>query len=198
VLLFGQSAGAADAFALATLLQSHSLISAVALQSGGGRSLVTVQQVTHWNRRFIQQLGRVNAACLRSVSLHDLNNTTLHPNGSDGSSPVPPAQTLLMNAGKRPTWGPVVDGTVIPIPPLTAGLRVPAIAGSTTREGTLFVLGTYLARAFTLNQTDYDAFLTSNFGPLAADIKTVYPLSSFSSSSPNTTSPSDIALHPAY
>jgi carboxylesterase type B len=183
VLLFGQSAGADDSFVLATLPQALKLIYAAALESGSGRTVATVQQVTPWNRQFVRKAGCSDLACIRAVSLEKLNETEFNFNGSSSTSTnsVPGAETLLQNAGKGDTWGPTVDGAVIPVQPLAAGLRVPAIVGSNSQEGTLFVLGTYHARAFSLNESDYEAFLSYNFGRAASDVNATYPLSKFGS-----------------
>ncbi len=44
VLLYGESAGALKTFVLSTLPQAPSLISAAAIESGGGREIATVEQ----------------------------------------------------------------------------------------------------------------------------------------------------------
>ncbi len=57
VLLFGQSAGAADAFAIATLPESPRLIRAAALESGAGRDLATIADAKVWYSEFLSAMN---------------------------------------------------------------------------------------------------------------------------------------------
>ena len=59
-MLFGQSAGASNAFAIATMKNAPGLIRAAALQSGGGRDYGTVSQAEGWHRSFAEQTGCEN------------------------------------------------------------------------------------------------------------------------------------------
>jgi carboxylesterase type B len=95
---------------------------------------------------------------------------------------VPAATTPFIYEGAGARWGPVIDGDIISVSPAEVGCKVPAIFGFNANEGTLFVLGEYLARSFTLNQTQYDEFLTYNFGPLASKVNETYSVEKFSSS----------------
>lgn len=72
--------------------------------------------------------------------------------------------------------GPLVDGKVIRKAPASAGVKVPSSFGSTTSEGMLFVLGTYLAKQ---TQETYNDFLSYQFGPLASRANSTYPTSEF-------------------
>lgn len=87
-------------------------------------------------------------------------------------------------------WGPVIDGSLIKGQLLERGVQVPSVFSSTTKEGTLFVLGEYQGAFATLNSTDYDVFLNIHFGSLAPLVKGKYPLSDFPPSqlSPNSVS----------
>lgn len=165
VLLFGQSAGAADTFIISSLPQASSLISAAVLQSGAGGELQTTSDVRNATEAFVKALGCSvdDIACVRAASVSALNSSSV---ASGSSSP-----------------GPVVDGTTVPAQPLEAGLKVPAVAGSTTDEGTLFILSQYQANVLTLNSTDYDGFLTRMFGPLAQKVNETYSLSNYTGSS---------------
>lgn len=179
VLLFGQSAGAVNVFVLSTVPQAPQLIRAAAMESGGGRDMPTVEQASVWNNKFVAALNcsLSDAECIRGVSLEALNETEaalVYP-----PSGVPDSDTLLANDGKGATWGPVIDGDVIATQPSTVGVKVPAIFGSNADDGSLFVFGAYGARALSLNETDYDAFLTQNFRSLAAQVNETYPLSNF-------------------
>jgi carboxylesterase type B len=91
------------------------------------------------------------------------------------------AVCLLGNNGLGVAWGPVVDGVVLPTRPSQAGVKVPSIIGSATNEGQIFTLGEYTAGVASLNQTDYDVFLKTVFGPLAATVNSTYAISKFDS-----------------
>ncbi|EFW99378.1 carboxylesterase type b [Grosmannia clavigera kw1407] len=187
VMVFGQSAGALDTFVLSTLPQATTLMSAAAMESGGGRNIPNISEVVDWNRKFAAAVGCTpsDVACLRGLPL-----ATLHSAGVtvelavDGASAPPTANTLLQNAGKGATWGPVVDGTIVPRQPAEAGVQVPSILGSNTQDGSLFVVDQYGPHALQLGSDSYEQFLTSNFGALADSIEKTFPLASFESSIP--------------
>ncbi|KAI7780475.1 hypothetical protein LA080_015988 [Diaporthe eres] len=165
VMLFGQSAGASDTFIISSLPRASSLIGAAILQSGAGSVLDTTADAQNATQAFVKALGcgLDDVACVRGASVSALNSSMT---ASGSSSP-----------------GPIVDGAIIPAQPLEAGLKVPAVAGSTTDEGTLFILSQYQATVLTLNSTDYDGFLTTTFGPLAQKVNETYPLSNYNGSS---------------
>jgi carboxylesterase type B len=109
-----------------------------------------------------------------------MNDTILAlPNFGAG---IADSDTLLGHNGYGVVYGPVVDGVIVPAQPAVAGLKVSSIVGSTTTEGALFALGAYGLRAETLNQTDYDLFLTDNFGPIASTVNSSYSVSLFEGS----------------
>lgn len=85
----------------------------------------------------------------------------------------------LSHVGRGFSWGPLVDGKVIPRAPASAGVKVPSVFGSTTSEGMLFVLATYSQNLTKQTQDTYDDFLTYQFGPLASRVNSTYPLSNF-------------------
>lgn len=95
-----------------------------------------------------------------------------------GSS-VPGASTLLENDGTGPGWGPLVDGELIPTNPGDAGVRVPSIFGSNSKEGSLPLLSRYGHHITKLNQSTYNGFLRFNFGPLSAVVNQTYSLAKF-------------------
>lgn len=162
VMLFGQSAGAADTYIISSLPQAPSLISAAIMQSGSGSRLQTKSDVQNVTETFVKALGcgLDDIACLRGASLSAINSSSGPASGSS-----------------LPTI--IVDGTIVPAQPLEAGLKVPAVAGSTTDEGTLFILSQYQTGVLTLNSTDYDGFLTNRFGSLAQRVNETYPLSKY-------------------
>lgn len=57
VLLFGQSAGAINAYTLATLPEATELFSAAALESGAGRDPATVKKAQPWQQHFLDALN---------------------------------------------------------------------------------------------------------------------------------------------
>lgn len=162
VLLFGQSAGALDAFIISSLPQAPSLISAAILESGAGSNLSTIADVEAQNEAFVKGLNcsTTDIACLRDAPISAINASSTAISGS---------------------LGVVVDGTIIPSQPLQQGLKVPAMAGSTTDEGTLFLLAQYQTGILDLNATSYNQYLTSSFGPLAQQINQTYPLTNYES-----------------
>lgn len=57
MLLFGQSAGAFNTFAIATMDEAPSLISAAIMESGGGADFASVTEAQPWNDLFLTGLG---------------------------------------------------------------------------------------------------------------------------------------------
>lgn len=90
--------------------------------------------------------------------------------------------TPLVYAGARTHWGPVVDGGFVKESPAEAGVRVPSIFGSTSKDGSLAVLSFYGVGALVLNQTVYDSFLRANFGRLAARVNATFAARKFGGS----------------
>lgn len=91
-------------------------------------------------------------------------------------------------------FGPAIDGNLIPAHPTQAGVKVPSLMGSTAQEGTLFVYVSYGNATASLNQTDYDQILVSNFGSQAATVNSTYPVSRYS----NTEQPVFYAIDDVY
>lgn len=160
VLLFGQSAGAQDTFVISSLPEAPSLVSAAILQSGLPGNLSTLEDVNPQGLAFVRDLNcsTTDAACVRDAPLSALNASY---------------------TGSSTGLGLIVDGTVVTSQPLEAGLKVPAIAGTTTDEATLFILAMFQADVVNLNATAYNTYLTSTFGPLASRVNETYPLSGF-------------------
>lgn len=165
VLLFGQSAGAFDTFVLSSLPQAPQLMSAAILQSGAGNNLSTTEQARPQSEAFVKGLNcsTTDLGCLQSASLEAINASYTGNEGFNGL---------------------IVDGTIIPEQPLVAGSKVPAIAGSTTQEGTLFLLAMFREGVVNLTATDYDTFLRNMFPDpdIAQRINESYPVSRFNTS----------------
>ncbi|KAI0125007.1 Alpha/Beta hydrolase protein [Xylariales sp. AK1849] len=180
VLLFGQSAGAFDSFVLTTRPEAPELMKAAAMESGGGRDVVTVDQAQAQHMRFVNALNcsATDITCFRAASPSALADAV----SSMPGDPAPACFTPFNNLGARTPWGPLVDGQFIPVSPSTVGTKVPAIFGSNTDEGTLFAFGAYGAAGLTLNQSAYDTFLSYNFGPLASKVNQTFPVDRFNGS----------------
>ncbi|XXG96421.1 hypothetical protein Hte_002703 [Hypoxylon texense] len=172
------SAGAGDTFVLATLPEITGLVRAAAFESGAGRDLATVADAKVWYSGFVESLNcsKPDLSCLRSAqpSAFQTTASTLPDPG------VVTVNTALVNNGTRSTWSPLIDGKFIKEQPSAVGVKVPSIIGSTTDEGSLFVLGYYQAAAIfgQLTQSDYDKFLAYNFGPLAGRVNETYSVAS--------------------
>ncbi|KAI1144317.1 alpha/beta-hydrolase [Hypoxylon sp. FL0543] len=182
VLLFGESAGAIDAFVLATLPEIPQLVRAAAFESGAGRDLATVADSKVWYSEFLNAMNctKPDLSCLRSA-----NTSTLQIAVSAMPGPsVVTVNSALVNNGTRSSWTALIDGKLIKEQPSTSGVKVPSIVGSNANEGSLFVLGAYGAAALLdqLNQSEYDEFLTYNFGPLATRVNETYSVASFNGS----------------
>lgn len=166
VLLFGQSAGAADAFVISTLPQAKDLFQSVILESGLSTVLPTLANASASNE---QVVGLVNCstsdvACLRAAPISALNAAT--------------AATTSDTAR-----GLVLDGQVVAEQPVEVGVQVPAVVGSTAKEGSLFILSAFQTSFANLGPSDYDTFLRGMFGPAAASrIRETYPLAMFNGS----------------
>jgi para-nitrobenzyl esterase len=57
MVLFGQSAGAADTFLIASMDEAPKLINSAIMESGGGRDFPSVAEAEPWNELFATTLG---------------------------------------------------------------------------------------------------------------------------------------------
>jgi carboxylesterase type B len=57
MVLFGQSAGAFNTFAIATMDEAPGLINAAIMESGGGSDFASVAEAQPWNDLFFTTLG---------------------------------------------------------------------------------------------------------------------------------------------
>lgn len=163
VLLFGQSAGALNAVVLSSLPQAPQLMSAAIMQSGAGSNLSTLAAATPQSEAYVGRLNCTTADCAQNASLDIVR--------------------AAYNTTEVGYTGPVVDGSVVPVQPVLAGSKVPVMAGSTTQEATLFLLGQFRETATNLTAADYDALLVSLFGSnndIVSRVNATYPLSRFS------------------
>ncbi|KAH8677987.1 Carboxylesterase [Xylariales sp. PMI_506] len=180
VLLFGQSAGASDTFTIATMEEAPQLMKAAAMESGGGRELVTIKQAQTWQTTFVEALNcsLTDIDCVRAAS----TDAVVAASYAMPTYVPPGTYSPFNNLGARSQWGPVVDGDFIAVSPGTAGVKVPSIFGSNADEGSLFVVGAYGSKTTSLTQADYDVFLEYNFGPLASVVNETYSAKLFNGS----------------
>lgn len=69
VMIYGQSAGATDAYAISTLPQAPKLLHSAIFESGGGREFASLGEVQHWQRQFLHALNCSAANVRESVFL---------------------------------------------------------------------------------------------------------------------------------
>lgn len=169
VTVFGESAGSISVCIALATPRAEGLFHRAIMQSGvcGGQAELAVAQeqgVTLSNALGCgvdpDELG-----CLRSHSADAVNQA------------LKVSDALFLGDGV--TWGPIVDGVVVPEPPLTAFLtgdvaNVPLILGSNADEGTIFI---ELAGGMT--SESLEALLSAWFPSGAEQILTEYPRSDF-------------------
>ena len=184
VVLFGQSAGATDAWALSTLPQARGLFSAVILESSVPDTLPDLAAASATSAPLLAALRCTTAACLRAV-----NVTALRTAFFDSA---PAAGLIALNASYprsalTPGLGLVLDGVVVPAQPLAVGPAVPAIVGSNTNEASLFVLSGLRLAAFELEEGAYESFLFLAFpnATRRAAVKARYPYARFAGAPEN-------------
>ncbi|CEN60539.1 hypothetical protein ASPCAL02975 [Aspergillus calidoustus] len=183
VLAFGQSAGATDLYAIASLPQAPSLFKSAIIESIALPQLTLKSVAQKLGASFAKtlQCGLDDKSCLQSVSSSDIHKAyssdSYLGSGLGGYSPgVANSQT--------PKYWPIVDGNVIKENPLTRGSQVPTVFGYNQQEGTLDAISAYNSPEViaSLTAANYTAFLQGNFGSAAARmIQKYYPLSAFDS-----------------
>jgi carboxylesterase type B len=176
VMLHGESAGAIDAFTVATLEQAPRLMSALISESGGGRHAPLGATAQSLGKNYAQSLkcAANDAKCLRSKSTDELTSSfrglpTLNAKKMGAVSIDSPADGRFT---------PFVDGKIVQNQPGEQPVRVPAIFGSNAYEGTLFARGQFSSPA-SATEKDYKNFLQENFGNQAKEVEEKYPLASF-------------------
>ncbi|KAJ5155802.1 hypothetical protein N7492_008605 [Penicillium capsulatum] len=113
VLLFGQSAGAADGYVVASLPEAPSLINSFISESGGGRGLIdnsTLQSVGASYARTLN-CGISNKDCLRSKSVGDLEKA--YDNDKFLKEGIGAAGALGIMSAKTHVFYPYADGKII-------------------------------------------------------------------------------------
>ena len=173
VTLFGQSAGSIDVCTHLTTPGSEGLFHRAIMQSGAcSTSALTKTEAQAQGKKLSKALkcdsSSDELACLRKEGADKVNKALAMKEG------------LIIGEGA--SWGPSVDGVVVPEMPmkrLQSGNfnKVPVLAGFTKDEGTIFLLS---AKMFVMTATEYDTLITKIFGAtLGAKVKAEYPLSAY-------------------
>ncbi|KAJ5980436.1 hypothetical protein N7481_007734 [Penicillium waksmanii] len=181
VNLFGQSAGAEDAFIISSLPKAPQLINSFISESGGGKNLVTKATLQTTGANYASILGCGSSkSCLQAKSASELlkayakdgeSGYMSYGIGVDGAIGVTSAHTH--------TFYPYVDGKVIPQEPISRGSRVPAIFGFNLNEGVIYAGSTCETNETACTEAGYGDFLKANYGPMASTVEKYYPLSKF-------------------
>ncbi|KAF2669075.1 alpha/beta-hydrolase [Microthyrium microscopicum] len=166
VLLFGESAGAISTWILAGLPDATKWMSSAICESGAGIPTLTQSAGTQLGAQIVQNLNcsASDGACIKSKQYSDLLSSL-------------PASSGLSLANLLNTFGPYVDGNVIPENPSNVAAKVPVIYGTNADEGTFFI--SPIVNPTTFANASYSAVVSSLFKTDAASILSAYPLSAF-------------------
>ncbi|CRG84094.1 Acetylcholinesterase 1 [Talaromyces islandicus] len=190
VVLFGQSAGATDIFAVASLPQAPSLMNAVIAESIPDTQVLANWTMQSTSASYAKALNcsASDKSCLQSKTVTEIQaayaNDAYLKQGLGSASHVG-----VSNPVTHSFW-PYVDGYVIAEDPSTRGPQVPMVIGYNQREGVLDTLAKYDSIALAENATaaQYKTFLVQNFGPAGAKlVENYYPLSLFEALTGNDT-----------
>lgn len=145
-MLHGQSAGAQDAWTLATLPEAPELFSAGTYESGAGVDTTTGNNAQKIGEAYAKALNcsssnvscpshcgagladsRIQPSCLRAASVQDLVAKLKDlPILNTGYGNFP---GLEINSIEAISLGPSVDGDLIKVQPSEAGVQVPSVMG---------------------------------------------------------------------
>jgi para-nitrobenzyl esterase len=183
VMVFGESGGGFKTGTLLAMPAAHGLFHKASVESGAALTRLSRAQATDTALRVLKGLG------IKPNELHKMADVPaqafvdIQLAATQGKGPlVDPSDTRdghlhRANFLQPGSWGPVVDGTVLPsspfdpvATPVSAG--IPLMVGHNRDEATFFNMG----RADTFNMDDaaLKARLTSEFGELAGKIETTY------------------------
>jgi carboxylesterase type B len=164
IMLFGESAGAFDAWIIATLPQSTDLIHSAVMESGGLLVPQTVDSIRTVTGDFVSRLGCSvdDLSCVQTAPLDKINSSYWATIGA--------------------VWplGAVLDGKLISEQPLSAGVKVPSIIGSNANEGTLFFTPPYAPNEpWNITENDYHDYVDRMYGLASQRVKDAYPRENF-------------------
>jgi para-nitrobenzyl esterase len=177
VTVFGESAGGVSVAIHLISEASQPLFHRGIIESGMClMQTTTLAQAEAIGQRYATGVGCTNAAdaltCLRNLPVEQVIT-------GPADKVTTPGGVFFQDASKNYTFGPSVDGTVLPeqIEAAFAAKRiskVPVLQGANTSEGILFHAGVF-GDVKPANQTEYKAALTTRFGAKADAIIKKYP-----------------------
>ncbi|PLB50894.1 alpha/beta-hydrolase [Aspergillus steynii IBT 23096] len=182
VLLFGQSAGAANVYIVGSLPQASSLVNGVIAESGAGRPVTIneTQQATGASYARTLKCSTNDKACMQSKSLAELRNA--YKTDPFLQTGVGHYDDLSVGNPKTPGFHPYVDGDFIPQDPYKSGVNVPTVFGFTEKEATVFIAQwaiTQLQKKIVPTPALYKDFLRKDFGKAAPLVEKYYKPSDF-------------------
>ncbi len=171
VLVFGQSAGSTNTCTMVMSPLASGLLSGAMMHSGMCTAR-PMQMAEEAGTKLAEKLGCTSdvLTCLRAKP----------------ASEIASAMTLDFKVGGF-SWGPVVDGYVLPAPPaaLVAAKKhnkVPVIIGTTAHEFTTLWRSAFPAIPFPQSANDHENAMSSIFGPTyGPQVSAKYPASSYGS-----------------
>lgn len=181
VLLFGQSAGAENAYVIASLPQAPSLFHSVISESGGGRGLINNETTQKVGASYAQALNcsLTDKSCLKSKTPDELTNA--YNDDKFLSEGVGYWGLLGVLGPITHSFYPYADGKIVPEDPYTSGVKVPAVFGSTKNDGIIYSLLWANSSGNIPSPAAYKEFLGKDFGQAASLVEKQYPLSLFES-----------------
>ena len=172
VTIFGESAGGMSVGAHLASPASKGLFHRAAIQSGGvGETLDTLTAAQAQGTKLVQKLGCDAAQntldCIRGKKADDVIKA------------LPLKAGFFFGTGA--SWGPLVDGVVLPKQPMTLVKdgkwnKVPLLLGTNKDEGTLFI---FLGQLAAMTKVQYSAWVTSFFGAQATKVLAEYPVTGY-------------------
>ncbi|KAH8429769.1 uncharacterized protein LDX57_007441 [Aspergillus melleus] len=182
VLLFGQSAGAENAYIVGSLPQASSLVNSIISESGGGRSLVLNATQQSVGASYAQALkcDSSDKSCLQCRSISDLRSAYTHDDFLGRG--VGNYDALGVTGPNTHTFYPYVDGNFITKDPRDTGVNVPTVFGFNENEATVYAASwaaTNLQKKIVPTPSLYKDFLRRDFGPAAWLVEKYYRPSDF-------------------
>ncbi len=183
VMIFGESGGGFKTGTLLAMPAAHGLFHKASVESGAALTRLSRAQATDTAQRVLKGLG------IGSNELHKLADIPgqafidIQGAADQGKGPLvdpnDPKSDLLHRANfTRPgSWGPVVDGTILPASPFDpvatpVSADIPMMVGHNRDEATFFNMGR--PDTFSMDDTALKARLAKEFGEYADRIEATY------------------------